>query len=32
VSDVIRTNELQVWFIAEHLVDEPLVHADQAER
>ncbi len=23
VSDVIRTNELQVWFIAEHLVDVP---------
>ena len=21
VSDVIRTNELQVWFVAEHLVD-----------
>lgn len=29
VSDVIRTNELQVWFLAEHLVDVPLVHADQ---
>ena len=27
VSDVIRTNEAQVWFIAEHLVDMPLVHA-----
>src|SRR5437879_13268921 len=25
VSDVIRTNELQVWFVAEHLVDTPLV-------
>lgn len=25
VSDVIRTNELQVWFIAEHVVDTPLV-------
>lgn len=25
VSDVIRTNELQVWFLAEHLVDVPLV-------
>jgi len=25
VSDVIRTNELQVWFIAEHLVDAPTV-------
>ena len=28
VSDVIRTNELQVWFTAEHLVDAPLVRAD----
>jgi starvation-inducible DNA-binding protein len=28
VSDVIRSNELQVWFLAEHLVDAPLVHAD----
>ena len=27
VSDVIRSNELQVWFIAEHIVDMPLVHA-----
>jgi starvation-inducible DNA-binding protein len=25
VSDVIRTNELQVWFLAEHLVAAPLV-------
>jgi starvation-inducible DNA-binding protein len=25
VSEVIRTNELQVWFIAEHLVDTPVV-------
>ena len=24
VSDVIRSNELQVWFIAEHVVDVPL--------
>jgi len=31
VSQVIRTNELQVWFIAEHLVDVPLVHADSAK-
>ena len=30
VSDVIRTNELQVWFLAEHLVDVPLVRADDA--
>jgi len=27
VSDVIRTNELQAWFLAEHLVDAPLVRA-----
>ncbi len=27
VSDVIRKNELQVWFIAEHVVDVPLVRA-----
>jgi starvation-inducible DNA-binding protein len=28
VSDVIRTNEMQVWFVAEHLVDVPGVKAD----
>ena len=28
VSDVLRTNELQVWFLSEHLVGEPLVEAD----
>lgn len=28
VSQVIRTNEMQVWFLAEHLVDTPLVRAD----
>jgi starvation-inducible DNA-binding protein len=27
VSDVIRRNELQVWFLAEHVVDSPLVRA-----
>jgi starvation-inducible DNA-binding protein len=36
VSDVLRTNELQVWFLSEHLVNMPLVHAvdssDQARR
>src|SRR6516164_420055 len=32
VSDVIRTNEMQVWFVAEHLVDGPLVHADGSEK
>lgn len=29
VSDVIRTNEAQVWFVAEHLVDMPTVHAEK---
>jgi starvation-inducible DNA-binding protein len=29
VSQVIRTNELQVWFVAEHVVAEPLVHATE---
>src|SRR3954471_11665233 len=29
VSDVIRTNELQSWFLSEHLVNESLVYADQ---
>ena len=28
VSSVLRTNELQVWFLAEHLVDVPVVRAD----
>jgi starvation-inducible DNA-binding protein len=28
VSDVIRTNEKQVWFVSEHVVDVPLVRAD----
>jgi starvation-inducible DNA-binding protein len=27
VSDVIRRNEFQVWFVAEHAVDMPLVRA-----
>jgi starvation-inducible DNA-binding protein len=27
VSDVLRRNELQVWFLAEHVVDVPLVEA-----
>src|SRR5260221_588955 len=30
VSDVIRTNELQAWFVAEHVVDVPLVRAANA--
>jgi starvation-inducible DNA-binding protein len=31
VSDVIRTGELQAWFLAEHLVDTPLVRANCPE-
>ena len=27
VSDVLRINELQAWFLSEHLVDAPLVHS-----
>jgi len=27
VSDVLRTNEMQVWFLSEHLVNVPLVEA-----
>jgi len=27
ISDVLRTNELQVWFLSEHLVNVPLVEA-----
>ena len=30
VSQVMRTNELQVWFLAEHVVDVPLVRAANA--
>lgn len=28
VSNVVRTNEMQVWFLSEHLVDAPAVKAD----
>src|ERR1700685_4407074 len=28
VSDVLRPNELQAWFLSEHLVDAPLVRAE----
>lgn len=28
ISNVIRTNELEVWFLAEHLVDLPIVEAE----
>src|ERR1700752_3103043 len=31
ISDVIRTNELQVWFLSEHLVAVPLMHPEQAK-
>jgi len=27
ISDVIRTNELQVWFLSEHLVETPLIRS-----
>jgi starvation-inducible DNA-binding protein len=27
VSEVLRTNELQIWFLSEHLVNVPLVKA-----
>jgi starvation-inducible DNA-binding protein len=30
VSDVLRTNELQVWFLSEHLVNVPLVIAKES--
>jgi len=29
VSDVLRINELQAWFLSEHLVEVPLVHAEE---
>ena len=29
VSNVIRTNELQAWFVAEHVVDTPVVRVDE---
>jgi starvation-inducible DNA-binding protein len=29
VSEVLRTNELQVWFLSEHLVNVPLVSAEE---
>ena len=31
ISDALRTNEMQVWFVSEHLVDVPLVHAREQE-
>jgi starvation-inducible DNA-binding protein len=32
VSEVIRTNELQVWFLSEHLVAEPFVKASGSKK
>jgi len=32
ISDVLRTNELQVWFVSEHLVEMPLVHAKEPQQ
>jgi starvation-inducible DNA-binding protein len=29
ISEIVRTNEAQVWFISEHLVNVPLVDADE---
>jgi len=29
VSDVLRTNEMHVWFLSEHLVNVPLVEAEE---
>ena len=29
VSEVLRTNELQIWFLSEHLVNMPLVKAEE---
>jgi len=31
VSDVLRTNELQIWFLSQHLVEEPLVNAEEPQ-
>lgn len=30
ISEVVRTGELQVWFVSQHVVDMPLVHAEDA--
>jgi starvation-inducible DNA-binding protein len=31
VSDVLRTNELQMWFVSQHVVETPLVKAEEFE-
>ena len=28
MSEVLRTNQLEYWFVSQHLIDTPLVHAD----
>ena len=28
ISNVVRTNEMHVWFLVEHLIDRPSAHAD----
>jgi starvation-inducible DNA-binding protein len=30
ISEILRTNELQAWFLSEHLVNVPLVEAREA--
>jgi len=32
VSDVLRTNEMQAWFVSEHVVDTPLVKAERDDQ
>jgi starvation-inducible DNA-binding protein len=32
VSEILRTNELQTWFLSEHLVNVPLVEAKELVR
>jgi DNA-binding ferritin-like protein len=32
VSDVLRTNEMEVWFLSEHLVDVPLIATGRKSR
>jgi starvation-inducible DNA-binding protein len=32
VSDIVRTNELQPWFISQHLVDPPVVPPSEGDR
>jgi len=32
VSDVLRTNEMQAWFVSEHVVDTPLVKAHRDDQ